>query len=113
MWLFSAVHEDRGTFHVKDAAEISISRAAAPALRIGSHVVRMLALPPVVLSPNRVLAPACSISISFQSASSSSARIMGSAVRTPCPISERATTIVILLSGVIRRYAFGEKNFLF
>ena len=48
MWPLSAVQEDRGTFHVRAAAEISISRAAAPALRIGSQVVRMLALPPVV-----------------------------------------------------------------
>ncbi len=39
---------DRGTLQVRAAAEISISRADAPALRIGSHVVRMLALPPVV-----------------------------------------------------------------
>ena len=37
--------------HVIAAAEISISRAAAPAFRIGSHVVRTLALPPVVWSP--------------------------------------------------------------
>ena len=44
----SAVHVDRGTPHVKAAALISISRADAPALRMGSQVVRMLALPPVV-----------------------------------------------------------------
>src|SRR5450631_45038 len=111
MWLFSAVHVDRGTFQVDAAAEISISRAAAPALRIGSHDVRMLALPPVVWSPNSALAPACSVSICFQSASSSSARIIGSAVRTPCPISERATTMVTVLSGVMRRYALGENEF--
>ena len=50
---FSAVHVDRGTPHVNAAAEISISRAVAPAFRIGSHVVRMLALPPVA---NAILA---------------------------------------------------------
>src|SRR5579864_8863568 len=107
---FSAVQVDRGTPQVNAAAEIRISRAWAPALRMGSQVVRTLALPPVVWSPKSKLAPACSIEICFQSALSSSARIMGSAVRTPCPISERATTIVTLLSGVIRRYALGEKD---
>src|SRR5579864_6242628 len=35
---------------------------------------------------------------------------MGSAVHTPWPISERATTIVIFPAGSIRRYAFGENS---
>ena len=45
---FWAAQLERGTPQVSAAADISISRAAAPALRIGSHVVRTLALPPVV-----------------------------------------------------------------
>src|SRR5205807_912453 len=43
----SARHEARSTFHVDAAASISISRAAAPALRSGSHEVRIAVLPPV------------------------------------------------------------------
>ena len=46
------------------AAATSISRAAAPACRIGSQVVRTLALPPVDWSPNSVLAPACWMAMS-------------------------------------------------
>jgi len=43
----SARHAARSTFHVDAAASISISRAAAPALRSGSHEVRIAVLPPV------------------------------------------------------------------
>src|SRR5690349_14791702 len=43
----SARHEVRSTFHVDAAASISISRAVAPALRNGSHDVRIAVLPPV------------------------------------------------------------------
>ena len=69
---------------------------------MGSHVVFTLALPPVVWSPKSVLAPACSMAIVEKSQSSSSARIIGREVRTPWPISERATTIVTFPSVAMR-----------
>jgi len=91
-----AAQVERATPHVSAAAEISISRATAPALRIGSHVVFTLALPARgLISVERARSRLLDLNL-LQSASSSSARIMGSAVRTPCPISERATTIVTL-----------------
>ena len=76
-----------------------MSRAAAPALRIGSHEDRTLELPPVPCIPNAGLkyslaAGANSVRIVFQSQSSSSAAIMHSAVRIPCPISDLSITMV-------------------
>jgi hypothetical protein len=45
--------------------------------------------------------------IFVQSASSSSARIIGSEVRTPCPISDLPTVMVTVPSASIRTHAFG------
>src|SRR5436190_23707894 len=55
-------------------------------------------------------AGAHSISTLVQSASSSSAMSIGSAVLTPWPISERSTTMSTLLSGLIRSHALGAKG---
>src|SRR2546427_5508224 len=72
----SARHVARSTFHVCAAAVTSMSRAVAPALRSGSHELRIALLPPVRMvrdhpagfsgmGPSRIV---------DQSASSSSAR---------------------------------------
>src|SRR2546430_16967368 len=55
-------------------------------------------------------AGANSIFTLVQSASSSSARSIGSAVVTPWPISGRSTTSSTLLSGLIRSHALGAKG---
>src|SRR5712692_3795083 len=55
-------------------------------------------------------AGANSILIFDQSPSSSSARSIGSAVVTPCPISERSTTTRTLSSGLIRSHALGANG---
>ncbi|PYP94374.1 MAG: hypothetical protein DMD34_08845 [Gemmatimonadetes bacterium] len=80
---FRARQASRGTFQVSAAAAISISRAAAPALRSGSNPVRTLRLPTVNWSPYAGSASACATRTRVQSASSSSATIIGIAVRTP------------------------------
>src|SRR5438128_7121396 len=92
------------------AALISISRPAAPALRSGSHPDRTLRLPTVVWSPYAGSASACITRTRRQSASSSSATIIGMAVRTPCPISERPVQIVTEPSGAISSQALGLKT---
>src|SRR3984957_4982360 len=99
MMPFSVRQVDLSTFHSFAAACSSMSRAAAPALRIGSHEDRTLELPPVPCIPNAGLkysfaAGANSVLMVFQSQSSSSAAIMHSAVRIPCPISDLSITIV-------------------
>src|SRR5437016_9708596 len=55
-------------------------------------------------------AGANSILTLVQSASSSSATSIGSAVATPWPISERSTTMSTLLSGLIRSHALGANG---
>src|SRR5207237_7885049 len=55
-------------------------------------------------------AGADSILTLVQSASSSSATSIGSAVATPWPISERSTTMSTLLSGLIRSHALGANG---
>src|SRR3989441_4525189 len=82
---FSARHSALSTFHVCAAAATSSSRAAAPALRSGVNAARTLVLPPVPCIPNMgfvyaLSAGANSILILDQSASSSSARSIGSDV---------------------------------
>src|SRR5216683_712889 len=104
MTLFSVRQEDLSTFHCAAAACSNMSRAAAPALRIGSHEDRTLELPPVPCIPNAGLkysfaSGANSVWIFFQSQSSSSAAIMQSAVRIPCPISD--LSIMIVTSSVV------------
>src|SRR6266550_3120222 len=87
-----------------------MSRAAAPAFRSGIHAALTLVLPPVPCIPNSGLkycfaAGANSILILVQSASSSSARSMGSEVVTPWPISERSTTTTTLSLLPMRSHA--------
>src|SRR5258706_21727 len=82
---FSARQDFLSTLHFCAAASTSISRAAAPALRMGSQDERTLELPPVPCMPNAGLkysfaAGANSVRIFFQSHSSSSAAIMQRAV---------------------------------
>src|SRR5207247_618222 len=87
-----------------------MARAAAPALRIGSYLVRTLELPPVSRSPNLGSAQACSTRTRDQSASSSSATIIGSEVRTPCPISDLLAQIVTSPLASTWRNALGAKS---
>ena len=108
---FSARQADRSTRHVSAAALISISRAAAPALRSGSQEVWMAVLPPVDMrrdqpagfsgiGPRRIV---------DQSASSSSARIMARPVCDPWPISDLSIVRVTLPSVPMRSHALGAK----
>src|ERR1051325_1684590 len=106
----SARHDARSTFHVDAAASISISRAAAPALRSGSHDVRIAVLPPVDIrrdhpagfsgtGPSRTW---------DQSASSSSASIIARPVCEPWSISDLSTVRVTEPSVAMRIQALGE-----
>jgi hypothetical protein len=70
---FPVVQEAGSTFHPAAAAETSISRAAAPALRSGSQDWRTEDDPPVLIRPYLGSASACTTRTPFQSASSSSA----------------------------------------
>ena len=79
-----------------------MARAVAPACRSGIHRVRMLVLPPVVWLPYSSPYGACSMRTCSQSASSSSVTIIASAVREPCPISQRGLVNVTVLSGLMR-----------
>src|SRR6202051_2472087 len=110
---FSLRHADLSTFHCAAAACSSMSRAAAPALRIGSQDERTLELPPVPCIPNAGLkyslaAGANSVRIVFQSQSSSSAAIMHSAVKMPCPISDLSIMMVTTSVGEISIHAFKD-----
>ena len=105
-----ALHSSLGTLIICAAALSSMSRAVAPALRSGSHELRTLALPPVVMSPYFVSKSACFTVTRAQSASNSSAKIIASAVRTPCPISDLATVKKISPLGLISINAFGWKS---
>jgi hypothetical protein len=96
---FSVRQTDVSTPQRFAAVATSISRAAAPAFAKGSHDPRTLELPPVPCKPNTGLkyagaAGANSVRIFFQSRSSSSARIMGSAVEIPWPISDLSISSV-------------------
>src|SRR5579863_5848507 len=111
---FSVRQADLSTFHCVAAACKSMSRAAAPALRIGSHEDRTLELPPVPCIPNAGLkyslaAGANSVRIVFQLQSSSSAAIMHSAVRIPCPISDLSITMVTTSLVEICIHAFKDE----
>src|SRR5882724_3892529 len=92
------------------AAETSISRAAAPALRKLSNEVRTLRLPPVSCSPYFGSRSACTTWTRRQSQQSSSATIMGSAVRTPWPISDLPHQIFAPPSGHSSSHALGENE---
>src|SRR5207249_3961985 len=100
------------TFHVSAAAVTSISRAVAPALRSGSHELRIALLPPVRIvrdhpagfsgmGPSRMV---------DQSASSSSARIRASPVWEPWPISDRSIVSVTIPSAPMRNQALGANG---
>src|ERR1700675_2018330 len=104
---------DLSTFHCAAAAWSSMSRAAAPALRIGSHEDRTLELPPVPCIPNAGLkyslaAGANSVWILFQSQSSSSAAIIQRAVRIPCPISDLSIMMVTTSVVEMSIHAFND-----
>jgi hypothetical protein len=107
MRLFSARHSPAGTPQRRAAAPTSSSRATAPAVRRYSWEPRMERLPPVLIDWNTLLrrrlvfAVTYSARTRFQSQPSSSATSMGRAVKTPCPISERATRTTTLSSGWI------------
>src|SRR5438132_1120044 len=77
------------------AAVSSIWRAAAPISRMGCRKWRRLREPSVFCPPYVASSPrAWAILTRDQSASSSSATAIGSAVRTPWPISDRCATMV-------------------
>src|SRR5437899_1231483 len=77
------------------AAVSSIWRAAAPISRMGGRKWRRLREPSVFCPPYVASSPrAWAILTRDQSASSSSATAIGSAVRTPWPISDRCATMV-------------------
>jgi hypothetical protein len=100
----------RSTPHRFAAASTSIARAAAPAARNGAQLPPTLQLPPV---PRRLKfgpGEACTTAIVDQSASSSSARIMASDVRTPCPISDFPMVRMVLPLGSIRIQPFGTND---
>src|SRR5205085_7180929 len=109
--LFAAWHSAAGTPHCAAAAAISISRAAAPALRRYSCEDRTERLPPVDISPQARLrrrfssGDGNSAVTLLQSHWSSSATSIGSAVVMPCPISERATRMMTASSGWITTQA--------
>src|SRR5215210_7007462 len=99
----------RSTFQRFAAAEISISLAVAPACRSTLQFPPMLQLPAVLSDLKAGPGDACATSIDDQSASNSSARIIGREVRTPWPISDFVTHTVTRPSALIFKYAFGEK----
>ena len=85
---FDVLHASGLTPQRCAASATSISRAEAPIRRIWSQCLRTLRLPPVNCAPRSGsayarFAGAISIRTFDQSASISSARICGSAVRTP------------------------------
>ena len=102
----------RSTFHVSAAAVTSISRAVAPALRSGSHELRIALLPPVRMMRDHPagfsgMGPSRMVD---QSASSSSARIRASPVWEPWPISDRSIVSVTIPSAPMRNQALGANG---
>jgi hypothetical protein len=80
-------------------------------LRIGIQFIGVAVLPPANCRWNFVVSSgACSIFTFDQSASSSSAMIIGSIVFTPWPTSGFFAMIVIEPSGVMRMNALGESQ---
>ncbi len=83
-WWFLACTSDAGTPQRAAAALSSICRAAAPQRRIGMKKWRVVREPSVSWLPKRASSPcAWTTRTLAQSASSSSARIIGTPVRTP------------------------------
>ena len=99
-------HSDAGTPHRAAAAATSIARAVAPARRSGMYELRVLWLPPVPVLYLPLVGARATRTL-LQSASSSSATIIGIAVHTPCPISDLADWMVIVPSGSIVSQRFG------
>ena len=86
-------------------------RAAAPQRRMGSKKCRVLREPSVSWLPNFFSSPgAWATRTRFQSASSSSATIIGMPVRTPCPISDRWQTMVTVPSSAMDTKASGSST---
>ena len=85
-----------------------MARAAAPQRRMGSKKWRVLREPSVSWLPNFFSSPvAWATRTRLQSASSSSATIIGMPVLIPCPISERWQTIVTVPFSAIETKASG------
>src|SRR5256885_2243058 len=108
----SARHAAGSASQVDAAASISISRAAAPALRSRSHDVRIAVLPPVDMRRDHPAGfsgtgPSRTVD---QSASSSSARIMARPVCEPWPISDLSTVSVTIPSEPMWIQALGENG---
>ncbi len=80
-----------------------MARAAAPARRSGSQFMGVEKLPPANCAPYSFgSSGAWTMCTVFQSASSSSAMIIGSEVLMPCPISGTLDMMVMVLSGAMR-----------
>ena len=111
MRLFAATHSATGTPQRRAAAVVSISRAAAPAVRKYSWLSRIDRLPPVSMVRKIRLRRRCSLVDAYsawtlsQSQPSSSATSMGRPVKLPWPISTRATRMMMVSSGRIRTQA--------
>ena len=97
--------------HSAAAAWRMSQRPCAPNWRSSAQPSGMLVLPPAPCAPQRQRGSAplksmdmgiCSTVTCDQSASSSSARIIGSDVLTPCPISAPVAPITMRLSGSMR-----------
>ena len=107
MTLFSARHSAAGTPHCAAAADISISRAVAPAVRSACCEPRTERLAPVDMSPHarwrlRFSSGATYSGVTrLQSQASSSATSIGNAVDMPCPISDLATRMTTESSGAM------------
>ena len=100
-----------GMPHSAAAAWRMSQRPCAPNWRSSAQPSGMLVLPPAPCAPQRQRGSAplksidigiCSTDTCDQSASSSSARIIGRDVLTPCPISAPVAPITIRLSGSMR-----------
>ena len=101
----------KGMPHSAAAAWRMSQRPCAPNWRSSAQPSGMLVLPPAPCAPQRQRGSAplksmdmgiCSTVTCDQSASSSSARIIGSDVLTPCPISAPVAPITMRLSGSMR-----------
>src|SRR5215470_18029137 len=109
--LLAALHSNTGTPHPLAAAWTSITRAVAPPLRTYSLDCRIPRLPPVEKLPHTrlraTLWPGAGYSVVtfVQSHSSSSAAIWASPVMVPWPISDRATLITTVSSGLMTTHA--------
>ena len=107
--LFSVVQLDTSTPQRLAAASTNRWRAVAPAVRRPVQAALIEPLPPATWRVKLTVSRGAWRTITRdQSASSSSATIMGMAVLTPWPTSGLGDTIVMVPSGAIWIYAFIE-----